>query len=173
MNPLFLPRLKDFLSGLFFCGAGIFTIMAAARHPLGNAMRMGTGSFPLLLGLLLFALGTLVSTRAALKHLRQGHALRDFLPATRFLTLKHLFQRNALKNALLPAALVGLGIVAFAGLLSSLGLALAILALVVISGAAHHEARLVELLVLGVGLSAFGAGVFVWGLGLPLPLLPA
>jgi hypothetical protein len=143
----------------------------AMRHPLGNAMRMGTGSFPLLLGVLLFALGAIVSTRAALKSLRQGHVPRDFLP--RFLMRKRLFQRNTLKNTLLPAVLVGLGIAAFAGLLGSLGLALAIPVLVIVSGAAHHEARFAELLALGVGLSAFGAGVFVWGLGLPLPLLPA
>jgi hypothetical protein len=76
------------------------------------------------------------------------------------------------RRALRSAALVGAGVLAFAGLLGSLGLAGATLLLVTVSGAAHHEARLKELLPLGLALAAFGAGVFVWGLGLPLPLFP-
>ncbi|MDR1854480.1 MAG: tripartite tricarboxylate transporter TctB family protein [Azoarcus sp.] len=172
MNPLFLPKLQDFLSGVLFCVVGAVTIAAASQHPLGTAMRMGAGYFPLFLGVLLVVFGVTVATRTMLKHLRQGQNIGDFSPARLLRTLRRIVDREAVRKIVLPAALVGVGVLAFAGLLGSVGLLGAILALVVISGAAHHEASWRELLPLGAGLAVFGVGVFVWGLGLPLPVLP-
>jgi hypothetical protein len=145
-------RHPDFVSGLFFLLVGLLVSAASWRfYPLGNAMRMGAGYFPLLLGGLLASLGGVVVLRTILS--RQRYAIEQ-------LKIK-------------PAFLIGAGVLAFAGLLSSIGLAAASFVLIALSGLAHHESRMRELLPLGLAMALFGAGVFVWGLGLPLPLLPA
>ncbi|MDR3322889.1 MAG: tripartite tricarboxylate transporter TctB family protein [Zoogloeaceae bacterium] len=163
-----LFRQPDCLAGSLFFLTGLATLAGSWRYPVGTAMRMGAGYFPQLLGGLLAVLGVAVLLRAWLVWRRCPHDdLHSFLrPMSRWV-FSHMTRR-----ALRSAALVGAGVLAFAGLLGSLGLAGATLLLVTVSGAAHHEARLKELLPLGLALAAFGAGVFVWGLGLPLPLFP-
>jgi hypothetical protein len=146
-----LLRHQDFAAGGLFCVAGFAVIIGARAYPLGSAMRMGAGYFPLLLGVLLAILGGAVILRALLS--RQRRAIEPL----RFR----------------PALLVGAGVLAFACLLGSIGLAAATFVLIGLSGLAHQESRLRELLPLGLVMAFFGAGVFVWGLGLPLPLLPA
>ncbi|GHU10939.1 hypothetical protein AGMMS50225_15400 [Betaproteobacteria bacterium] len=168
--------LRDFFAGGLFCCAGVATLAGASQHPLGTSMRMGAGYFPLLLGALLFIVGAIVLARVLLSHRRlrrNGESSVFVRPGAS----GHFGSRRAAgqlaRQVLLPAALVGVGVLAFAGLLHSIGLVGAIVVLVTISGAAHHEADWRELLPLGAGLAVFGAGVFVWGLGLSLPVLPA
>jgi hypothetical protein len=167
--------LRDFFAGGLFCCAGVATLAGASQHPLGTPMRMGAGYFPLLLGVLLFIIGLIVLARVLLSHHRLrrngGSSFFALLSPTEFLASRRGVGQVA-RQVLLPAALIGVGVLAFAGLLHSIGLAGAIVALVTISGAAHHEADWRELLPLGVGLAVFGAGVFVWGLGLSLSVLP-
>ena len=47
----------------------------------------------------------------------------------------------------------------------------ALLVLIVGSAAAGTEFRLIEVLLLAVALTAFSVALFIWGLGLPYPLL--
>ena len=103
-------------------------------------MRMGAGYFPLLLGGFLATLGGIILLRAFLSRQRRR------------------IERLMFK----PVLLVGAGVLAFAGLLGSIGLAAATLALIGLSGSAHHESRMRELLPLGFVMALFGAGVFVW-----------
>ncbi|MDR0737260.1 MAG: tripartite tricarboxylate transporter TctB family protein [Zoogloeaceae bacterium] len=142
---------RDVVAGSLFCLTGLVVALGACQHPLGSAMRMGAGYFPLLLGGFLTVLGGAVLLRAFFS--RQRHLIGH-------LTIK-------------PVLLIGAGVLAFAGLLGSIGLAAASFLLIALSGLAHHESRMRELLPLGLFMALFGAGVFVWGLGLPLPLLPA
>ena len=55
---------KDFWSGLMFCGFAAVGILAARGYSLGAAGRMGPGYFPLLLGLVLAALGVILIARS-------------------------------------------------------------------------------------------------------------
>ncbi|MDR3159054.1 MAG: tripartite tricarboxylate transporter TctB family protein [Zoogloeaceae bacterium] len=142
---------RDVAAGLLFLLTGVVVAAGACQYPLGSAMRMGAGYFPLLLGGFLAILGAAVLLRAF------------------FSRQKHLVERLMLK----PMLLIGAGVLAFAGLLGSIGLAAASFLLIALSGLAHQESRMRELLPLGLAMALFGAGVFVWGLGLPLPLLPA
>jgi hypothetical protein len=160
-------KYQDFVAGSLFCLTGLATLAGSSSYPMGTTMRMGAGYFPQLLGGLLAALGAAVLTRALWQLIRAGKSEHPPLLAMLKTSLRALSF-----PVLRPVALVGVGVLAFAALLGSIGLAGATLLLVTISGAAHHESRLIELLVLGVGLSVFGIGVFVWGLGLPLPILP-
>jgi hypothetical protein len=142
---------QDVVAGSLFCLTGLVVAVSAWQYPLGSAMRMGAGYFPLLLGGFLAVLGATVLLRAF------------------FSRQKQFIERLLFK----PILLIGAGVLAFAVLLGNIGLAAASFLLISVSGLAHHESRLRELLPLGVAMALFGAGVFVWGLGLPLPLLPA
>ncbi|MDR2364403.1 MAG: tripartite tricarboxylate transporter TctB family protein [Zoogloeaceae bacterium] len=149
--PLSFFKHQDAAAGSLFLLTGLTIVVGAHDYPLGSAMRMGAGYFPLLLGGFLAALGAIVLLRAVSPQRR------------------HRIERLMFK----PVLLIGAGVLSFAGLLASIGLAAATCLLVSIAGAAHHEFRWRELLLLSLSLALFGAGVFIWGLGLPLPLLPA
>lgn len=69
-------------------------------------------------------------------------------------------------------ALAGALFIAFALLVSDLGLLLATLVLTLLCGLAHRQVRFAELAGLGMVLACFGGLVFAWGLGLQLPVLP-
>ncbi|MBF8780275.1 tripartite tricarboxylate transporter TctB family protein [Pseudomonas fulva] len=149
-------------------GGGLFMAFAAlgmglaSQYPLGTAMRMGAGYFPLLVSGLLGLLGVLLLWRglarpqaAQLAPEHEGAAPDQPQPRWR------------------PVLMVGAGVLAFAWLLPSLGLALATVLLTLLSGLARRRARLGELALLGSALGAFSVLVFAYGLGLNLPVLPA
>ena len=66
----------------------------------------------------------------------------------------------------LPLALVLFGL-----LMEHAGFIPALLVLIFGSAAAGTEFKLVEVLLLAVGLTAFSVALFIYGLGLPYPLL--
>jgi hypothetical protein len=65
-----------------------------------------------------------------------------------------------------------LALILFGYLLKPLGLVLALVLLVVISGYAGHEFKLKEMLILSAVLIVLSVLVFVKGLSLPFPLWP-
>lgn len=146
----------DLVAGLLFLATGISCAYLATDYSLGNAMRMGPGYFPLLLGLALGLLGVVLSLRGL--RFRAGSGEENSR------LLDDLSWR--------PAVFVAVGVVAFALLAQHLGLLLATLALTLLSGLARPGVRLPELLVLSLALALFGVAVFAYGLGLPLPVLP-
>ncbi|MDR0529031.1 MAG: tripartite tricarboxylate transporter TctB family protein [Zoogloeaceae bacterium] len=156
--------ITDIFAGHLFCAAGLATMTAALRHPVGSAMRMGAGIFPLILGGLLAFFGLIVFSRSAFRLCRRG--------SFSFAVLAKAFTRAFSLRTFFPAVLVGAGMLAFVGLLSAFGFVCAVLVLVIVSGFAHHEARWREILPLSLGMAFFGVGVFVWGLNLPLRVLP-
>ncbi len=145
---------RDALAGALFIAFGLGGALVASSYPLGNAMRMGAGYFPLLVSLALVLLGGLVLLRS----LAFGEVER--------VALAELFR-------LRPALFVAAGVVSFALAVQAAGLLLATLSLTLLSGFARRRADLGELFGLGVALAGFGALVFAWGLGLQLPVLPA
>ena len=48
---------KNFMSGLFFIGTGALGIYMAQDYPMGTALRMGPGYFPIVLSGVLLAFG--------------------------------------------------------------------------------------------------------------------
>lgn len=146
---------RDVVAGLVFVGLGTGVAWGSTAYTLGNAMRMGPGYFPLILGLLLAALGALLAVRQV-----RVSTDADSMPR---------IEKPCLRSLLL----VGGGMLLFAALLQHAGLALATMALVIVSGVAYRAFRWRELGMLSGGLAMFAVAVFVYGLGLPLQALPA
>lgn len=140
---------KDFCAGLLFVGIGVLGALMASGYAFGSALRMGPGFFPTLLSWSTIALGALI-------------ALRSFA-----------LDGDAIAHVgLRPLVLVLASIVVFGVLVTTAGLVIATIATVVVGGLASREIGWVELIVLGVGLAAFCAIVFVLGLNQPFDLWP-
>ena len=140
---------KDFWAGLVFIAIAAAFIGLSRQYNLGTMHRMGPGLFPTLVAALLAGLGAIIAVRAF---------VLDGPPVPRF------YGRPLLVSL---AAIVLFGLV-----LQFLGLIAAIAVLVLIGALASRESRPLETLVLMGALIAFSTGVFVWLLGLPLPLWP-
>lgn len=140
---------KDFWAGLIFVAIGGGFVLLAQEYRLGDMHRMGPALFPTLVGALLAALGALIALRA--------FAL-DGPPVPRFEAR--------------PILVSLLAIVLFAVALQWLGLVAAVAALVLIGANATRDVRLLDVLALAAAMVVFSVAVFVWLLGLPLPLWP-
>ena len=140
---------KDFWSGLFFIAVAAAFIGLAQQYHMGTLHRMGPALFPTLVGALLAILGLILAGRAVVL---DGPAV----PA--------LYARPIL----ISIAAIGL----FGVVLAHLGLVAAIVALVIVGALASRESRSLETAGLVVVLCVFSAAVFVWLLGLPIPLWP-
>ena len=144
---------RDAIAGALFIVFGAAGGAIAVSYPLGTAMRMGAGYFPLLVSVVLVLLGAVVLLRSLSFKVTERDSLGQMF-------------------ALRPALFVTAGVLAFAFLVPAFGLLLATLVLTLLSGYARRQARIAELASLGVALSGFGVLVFAWGLGLQLPVLP-
>jgi putative tricarboxylic transport membrane protein len=144
-----LQNPRDFLAGLLFMAFGGVALAMSQSYAIGTAARMGPGYFPRALGLVLVVLGALLS-------------LRGFRPS----------QEPQPEWRWRPLAVVLAGVALFSFTAQWLGLVLAGLALVFVSSAASPEFRWKEALVSGAIQGAATVVVFVYGLGLPLPVWP-
>jgi hypothetical protein len=140
---------KDFWAGLFFIAVGLGFIGLSRQYGMGNMHRMGPALFPTLVGVLLACLGLIIAMRA--------FAI-DGPPVPRF-------HARPIIVSLFAIALFGLA-------LAYLGLIAAVAALVLVGAVASRESRPLETAGLAVVLIAFSVAVFVWLLGLPIPLWP-
>src|SRR6266498_1610417 len=140
---------KDFWAGLIFIAIGGGFILLAQQYRLGDMHRMGPAMFPTLVGALLAVLGVVIALRA-LAFLGE--------PVPRFY--------------LRPIGVSVLAIVLFGVALQWLGLIAAVAVLVLVSAYAARDVRPLENLALAAVMIAFSVAVFVWLLGLPLPLWP-
>src|SRR5512140_3156356 len=59
-KPMKIKSQKDFYSGLMFMAVGLAFAWGATTYTIGEGARMGAGYFPLMLGLLLAALGAFI-----------------------------------------------------------------------------------------------------------------
>jgi hypothetical protein len=139
---------KDFWAGVMLIGTGAAAIVIARDYAFGTALRMGPGYFPSVLGGLLVLFGLYLVAAGLRHHVRiEGNwSLRALI--------------------VLPLSLVLFGL-----LMERAGFVPALMVLIVGSAAAGSEFRLIEVLLLAVGLTAFCVALFIWGLGLPYPLL--
>lgn len=140
---------RDFLAGLAFIAiAGAFIWMALG-YRYGTAQRMGPGFFPIWVGGFLGLIGLAVMLRS-------------------FFINGPPVDRIGLRQLIVTLVAVAL----FGIVLSKLGLAAAIMALVIVGSFADRASRVLETLALAVFLTAFSVLIFVYLLGLPLPVWP-
>ncbi len=144
-----ITRSKDFWAGLMLLAIGLATIVIARGYPLGTALRMGPGYFPIALGAILALFGLHIGIRGL-----RGLGER----------IEGSWSRRALFVLPLSFALFGL-------LIDRLGFVPALAALIFASAAAGGEFRVVEVTALAAGLTLTCVAVFIWGLNLPYPLI--
>jgi hypothetical protein len=136
-----------------FVAIGLAFCYAASTYRMGVVTSMGPGYFPFWLGVLLALLGACVFVAG----LRAGESEAARLDRWDFKSL-----------------LIIVGSIALFGvLLAPLGLIGAIVVIVVASSLASPEFGWGATILNTVILTALSLAIFVWGIGLPLPLLPA
>jgi hypothetical protein len=139
---------KDFWSGMMFIGTGAAAIFIAREYRFGTALRMGPGFFPIVLGGILILIGLYVLVTGLRSNMKiQGNwSIRALI--------------------LLPATIVLFGVLMEYG-----GFVPALLALIFGAAFAGREFKLKEVLLVAALLTLLSSGVFIWGLGLPYPLI--
>lgn len=127
---------------------GGLALFMARDYAMGTTLRMGPGYFPVVLGamLILFGLYCIASGLRSNEKIEGSWSLRGLI--------------------VLPLSLVLFGL-----LMEYAGFVPALMVLIFGSALAGKEFRLGEVLLLAVGLTAFSVALFIWGLGLPYPLL--
>jgi len=139
---------KDFWAGMMLVAIGAAGMFIAQDYRFGSALRMGPGFFPTILGGMLIAFGVCIVAVG----LRQGERIQGKV------SLRALL--------LLPVSLILFGI-----LMERAGFIPALAALVLVAAASGREFRFLEVLVLTVILTVASVAMFIWGLGLPYPLI--
>ena len=140
---------KDFFAGLLFIAFGALAVAIGRGYPLGSAARMGPGYFPVLVGSLLLLVGIVVAARG--------------------LSVK---AEGVGRLAIKPLVLVLGAVLLFAATIEKLGLAVAILGVVVVGYLANTRRRPLELIVLALVLTAASVLIFYYGLKLPFKVWP-
>ena len=123
-------------------------MLVARDYEFGSALRMGPGFFPIILGGILIGFGICIMAVG----LRNGETIRGSL-SLRVLILQSL------------------SFVLFGLLMEKAGFLPALVALVFVSAASGREFRLLEVSLLTALLTLASAALFLWGLGLPYPLI--
>jgi predicted MFS family arabinose efflux permease len=143
-----LLRSKDFWAGLMLIGIGAAAIIIARDYRFGNALRMGPGFFPTILGwvLIAFGIGIMILGIRGSEKIQETVSLRALI--------------------LLPLSLV-----LFGELMDLAGFVPALVALVFVSAASGREFKFKEVVVLTVVLTVASTALFIWGLSLPYPLI--
>jgi hypothetical protein len=139
---------KDFLAGLLFMAFGIAALVLSHSYEIGEASRMGPGYFPRVLGILLLGFGAILSLRG-LRPTMEPQPQWQWRP--------------------LAIVLLGVGVFSLA---PWLGVILTSVLLVFISSSASQEFRWKEALVSGAIQAVAVVAIFIYGLGMPLPIWP-
>jgi len=140
---------KDLWAGLHYIAVGAAGWWFALDYPFGSALRMGPGYFPIVLSALMILMGIYVLVLG----LRKEH---------------EKIQGNWSIRALI---VLPLGTVVFGVLMEEAGFIPAMAALIPVSAAAGRDFKWVEVILLTIGLTIACALGFIWGLGLPYPLI--
>lgn len=137
----------DVLSGLIFTGLGAGVLYVSTAYDFGTIARMGPGFFPRVLGALLAVLGLIV-------------AVRGFAAPRAKLQIERLR----------PIAAIGGSLVAFGWIVPRFGFAPALIASCLLAMTAIPRSSWKELVLLPTLLCIFCSLVFIYGLGLAIPL---
>lgn len=139
---------RDFFAGLMYMGVGALGMWIALDYPFGSALRMGPGYFPTVLGGIMFAMGVYVMVLG----IRNNEKM------------KGTWSIRAL--IVLPLATVLFGV-----LMEAAGFLPALAVLVPAAAAAGRDFKWKEVVPLTIGLMIISTAGFIYGLGLPYPLI--
>lgn len=147
-----LRRNKDFLAGLVFLAFGLAAMhIADDDYPMGTAVRMGPGNFPLWLGAILALFGVYLAARGlGWPEKAPARVAWDWRPVTCIVASMLLFGFLAPRLGLVPALAAMFFVAALGG----------------------REWHFREVLVLTAVMTALAVGVFVYLLKLPFQLFP-
>jgi putative tricarboxylic transport membrane protein len=137
---------QDLGAGVVLTLIGLAGFYFGSDLAFGTAARMGPGYFPMLLSVLIIAIGLVVGARG----------LTIAGPPIEPVQLR-------------PILFIIAAILVFGFLIEAIGLALTAVVLTVLAAYARREVNLRETILLGVGLAVFTVVVFVSVLGQPLP----
>jgi hypothetical protein len=152
---------KDFFSGLMFMAVGIAFAWGATTYNVGEGARMGPGYFPLMLGILLAALGLAIVFEALVVETEDGEKVGSIA----WKPLIFIISANLAFGVLLG----GLPKFGF----PSFGLIAAIYALVFIASLAGDRFQPKEVAILATILAVFSYCAFVLLLKLQFPVWPS
>lgn len=144
---------RDFVGGVFLVIVGVAFAIVARHYPFGTMARFGSGFFPFWLGITLAGLGVLLAVSSLFSNGINESGL-TFPDLRAFVTV------------------IG-GVLLFGAVLTKLGLLLSVVILVLVSSLGSREFRWFSTLGLALFLAVFCYAVFVYGLGLIVPVLPA
>jgi hypothetical protein len=138
----------DLIAGLLLFGFGALGMYLALDYPFGSALRMGPGYFPRVLAGILMAFGAFVLVRG-------------------------LSSPSKMKGrwGWKPLAFLTVSLLLFGWIMDHFGLIPALAVMFVVAALGGHEFKWKEVAILTVVMSSFAVGVFVYGLGLPYPLI--
>ena len=151
---------KDFFSGLMFLVVGAAFAWGATSYSVGTGARMGPGYFPLLLGVLLAILGSVIMFYSLVVETPSGDKIGTFA----WRPIGYILGSNLVFGVLLG----GLPSIK----LPSMGLMVAIYALVVIASKAGDNFKLRDVLILATILAAGSYLAFIVLLKLQMPVWP-
>jgi hypothetical protein len=143
-----LGKNKDFWAGMMLIMIGAAALFISRDYRFGSALRMGPGFFPTILSVILIAFGVCITAVG----LRSGEKIQGNLSLRAFI--------------LLPLSLILFGV-----LMDLAGFIPALAALVFVSAASGKEFKSMEVLALTTVLTVASVALFIWGLGLPYPLI--
>ena len=138
---------ENLWAGLMFFGFGMLGVVLSQYYPMGSTKNMGPGYFPFLVSSVLCVLGMII---VATSFKITGKGVGSF--------------------AWRPMLFLGSGFALFGWAIDRIGFILAFLALIIVSAAAGREFKWKEVLMMSAVLVAGCWAIFLWALGLPLPL---
>lgn len=139
----------DIFSGALFVGFGVLGLWLSRDLQVGTLAQMSAGYLPRVVCGLLILVGV-----AVLLHGSRKHAA----------TLGGIGWR--------PLLVISVAVIGFAYAVTHLGFVIASLWLILVGSLADRGANLRQVLLLAAGLTAFGSIVFVYALGVQVPLWP-
>ena len=139
----------DLLTAVMFVGIGALGLWAGRDLTMGTAAAMGPGYLPRIVCWLLILVGLVVGGIGFFR-------TREDIAAPK----------------LRPLSIILLSVVGFAFIAEYFGFVAASVWLLVIGSLADRESRWREVILLTAGLTAFGALVFIVGLGVQMPIWP-
>ncbi len=144
---------RDFWSGMMFIAVGVAFAWGATEYSFGSSARPGPGYFPFGLGILMAVLGAVVTFKALTVETVDGDPVGAF--------------------AWRPLIIIIGSVIAFGFLLPRAGMLVSLPLLVLVSSLASDEHTWKGSIINAVVLTAMSYGVFVVGLKLTIPVLPA
>ena len=139
---------RDFFAGLTYIGTGVAGWYMALDYPFGSALRMGPGYFPIVLSWIMIGFGIIIMMMGVKNNIK--------------------FKGNWSIRALI---VLPIATAVFGWMMEEAGFIPALMVLIPLSAASGNEFNWKEILPLTIGLTVMCTGMFIYGLGLPYPLI--